>query len=457
MRLSHALRIQPGESISFSGSGGKTSALITLARELENPVIATTTTHFSKEQLGFADQIIYSRDISSANKFVDSIAPGVTLIIGEEGDNRRVSGPPAELLREIYEHAGSRGINLLIEADGSRQRALKAPAAHEPVIPPYIDQAVVVAGLSALEKPLTSQVVHRVEQFVELSKMKEGETITLEAISRVLSDDSGGLKGIPASARRICLLNQADEDDLKAKAKRLASSLKKSYHSVVITSLLLNQVTTSEKESINPLKDGCKVYGVHEPVTGIVLAAGGSQRMGKPKQLLAWKGTSLIRHTVSTVINSGLDQVIVVIGASEDRIRDELNDLPIEIISNPEWEAGQSTSVQAAISAISPNSGSAIFFLVDQPYLSQSIIHSMVERHAESLAPIIAPIIAGQRGNPVLFDRITFQDFHSLQGDVGGRKLFSRYQVSWIEWFDEALLLDIDTDEDYQRLLFDSG
>jgi len=457
MRLSHALRIQPGESISFSGSGGKTSALITLARELENPVIATTTTHFSKEQLGFADQIIYSRDISSANKFVDSIAPGVTLIIGEEGDNWRVSGPPAELLGEVYQHAGSRGINLLIEADGSRQRALKAPAAHEPVIPPYIDQAVVVAGLSALEKPLTSQVVHRVEQFVELSKMKEGETITLEAISRVLSDDSGGLKGIPASARRICLLNQADEDDLKAKAKRLASSLKKSYHSVVITSLLLNQVTTSEKESINPLKDGYKVSGVHEPVTGIVLAAGGSQRMGKPKQLLAWKGTSLIRYTVSTVINSGLDQVIVVIGASEDQIRDELNDFPIEIISNPEWEAGQSTSVQAAISAISPNSGSAIFFLVDQPYLSQSIIHSMVERHAESLAPIIAPIIAGQRGNPVLFDRITFQDFHSLQGDVGGRKLFSRYQVSWIEWFDEALLLDIDTDEDYQRLLFDSG
>jgi len=55
MRLSHALRIQPGESVSFSGSGGKTSALIALARELENPVIATTTTHFSKEQLGFAD------------------------------------------------------------------------------------------------------------------------------------------------------------------------------------------------------------------------------------------------------------------------------------------------------------------------------------------------------------------------------------------------------------------
>jgi len=233
--------------------------------------------------------------------------------------------------------------------------------------------------------------------------------------------------------------------------------LKKSYHSVVITSLLVNQVPTSEIESKNPLNDGYKVYGVHEPVTGIVLAAGGSQRMGKPKQLLAWKGTSLIGHTVSTVINSGVDQVIVVIGASKDRIRDELIDLPIEIIDNPEWEAGQSTSVQAGMSAISPSSGSAIFFLVDQAYLSQSIIHSLVERHAESLAPIVAPIIAGQRGNPVLFDRITYKDFQSLQGDVGGRRLFSRYQVSWLEWFDEALLLDIDTDEDYQRLLFDSG
>jgi CTP:molybdopterin cytidylyltransferase MocA len=80
----------------------------------------------------------------------------------------------------------------------------------------------------------------------------------------------------------------------------------------------------------------------------------------------------------------------------------------------------------------------------------------MIERHVESLAAIIAPLVSGQRGNPVLFDRVTFGDFQSLQGDAGGRQLFSRYQVSWLEWHDEKVLLDIDTDEDYHRLLSDS-
>ena len=451
MKLSDALRVQPGESISFSGSGGKTSALIALAQELDNPVIVTTTTHFSKGQIGFADRIIYSSDVQNSEEFVESTEKGVTLLLGEDGNNNRVSGPPPDQLDEVYQHARSRGINLLVEADGSRQRPLKAPAAHEPAIPPFTDQAVVVAGLSGLGKPLLSKFVHRMDEYRKISGLVEGDEITQDAICRVLTGEHGGLKGIPDKARRICLLNQADDENLQAKAKRLANPLKKSYDSVVVTSFLRHQNSTN----MHATPGGYIVFGVHEPITGIVLAAGGSERMGRPKQLLSWKGSTLIQYIVSTVINAGLDHTVVVLGAYEERVREELHSLPVEIVVNPQWEAGQSTSLQAGISAIPKNSGSVLFFLVDQPYLSETLIRSLVERHAETLSPIIAPIVAGQRGNPVLFDRSTFDDFLTIHGDAGGRQIFSRYQVSWITWHDEAILFDIDTDEDYRRLRSD--
>jgi molybdenum cofactor cytidylyltransferase len=73
------------------------------------------------------------------------------------------------------------------------------------------------------------------------------------------------------------------------------------------------------------------------------------------------------------------------------------------------------------------------------------------------MAPIIAPLIDGQRGNPVLFDRVTFSDLQQVRGDAGGRQLFSRYPVAWVDWHDSAVLLDIDTEEDYQRLLADDS
>jgi molybdenum cofactor cytidylyltransferase len=76
-----------------------------------------------------------------------------------------------------------------------------------------------------------------------------------------------------------------------------------------------------------------------------------------------------------------------------------------------------------------------------------------MEQHAMTLSPVIAPLVDGQRGNPVLFDRNTFTELEKLKGDKGGRGLFSKFTVSWVEWHDSTVLKDIDTEEDYQRLL----
>ena len=101
MNLSDALRIQPGESIAFSGSGGKTTALFALSRQLGGPVVATTTTHFSKDQIGIADHVILSSDFTNIQELDNLIKPGINLFLSEEVEDKRVSGIPDLLLMEL--------------------------------------------------------------------------------------------------------------------------------------------------------------------------------------------------------------------------------------------------------------------------------------------------------------------------------------------------------------------
>ena len=138
-------------------------------------------------------------------------------------------------------------------------------------------------------------------------------------------------------------------------------------------------------------------------------------------------------------------------------MRVALAGLPVELAHNPEWSSGQSTSLSAGLLSLPPQTGSAVFLLADQPLVSPGLLRGLVEIHAAARPPIVAPLVRGQRGNPVLFDRSTFPDLLALSGDVGGRALFNRYTVSWLPWNDASLLLDVDTPEDYQTLLDMSG
>ena len=287
MELAHALRINPGESLAFSGAGGKTTALFHLARELKPPVLVTTTTHLSSDQLALADRIFEVDESIDLEDLFSNLPDEVVVLIGGEDPDERVKGLPDWQLNAVAETAKKRNITLLVEADGSRQRPLKAPAGHEPVIPPFVDHVVVVAGLSALGKPLTEQWVHRVEQFADLSGLNEGEQISTEAITRVLLDPSGGLKGIPIGARKMCLLNQADNSQLQSQANRIARSLIPEYEVVIIASL--NHGSLGAQGEVKSIEGG-EVIAVHEPIAGVILAAGGSDRMGRVKQLLPWRG-----------------------------------------------------------------------------------------------------------------------------------------------------------------------
>jgi molybdenum cofactor cytidylyltransferase len=348
---------------------------------------------------------------------------------------------PLHWLRAI---CGRHAIPLLIEADGSRQHPLKAPAKNvsgqfggEPPIPDFVETVAVVAGLSGLGQPLIGEFVHRPEIFARLSGLTIGETISSDALLRVLTHPAGGMKNIPAPARRLVLLNQADTAELQAQARALAGNLLAVYHSVIIASLGQSMI-----------------HAVYEPVAGIILAAGEARRFGQTKQLLDNHGQPFVRNVAKTALASGLSPVVVVTGANAEAVETAIYDLPVTILRNPVWQNGQSSSIQAGVNVLPARTGAAIFLLADQPQVTSTVIEALTEKHAQSLASILAPLVASQRANPVLFDRTTFPDLMSLTGDLGGRAIFSKYQVIYLPWQDERLLLDVDTPKDLERLRF---
>jgi molybdenum cofactor cytidylyltransferase len=438
--LREALRLGYGSTgtaprIAFVGAGGKTTAIFQLAHALAAPVVVTTTTHLGTWQAEFADRHLIITRPHDLESFSGQIE-GVTLLTGPITGDDRLEGLDEGSLEALRLLAEERSFPILIEADGSRQRALKVPGPHEPVIPEWVDAVVVVAGLSGLNRPLDEQSVHRPDLYALMGEILPGDKITSASLMHVLTNPLGGLKRIPSGARKIALLNQAGSEELAAEGAQMAWELIGIYDSTLVTSLAEH-----------------RIYSVMEPVVGIVLAGGSSSRFGKPKMLLPWKGKPLIRYAVEAALEGGLSEVVVVRGAVNKPLERALASLPVRFVENPEWQAGLSASVRAGVGALPEGTGSAMFLLADQPFVSADLVRALAQRHSETLAPIVAPRVEGKRGNPVLFDRSTFRDLLTLEGDTGGRAIIERSSIEYLDWDDPAILQDIDTPEDYEQLL----
>ena len=455
LTLSKALRVSQPISIAFVGAGGKTTAMFQLARQLGSAIL-TTTTHLGPWEIDLADCHLQWASGQPLPEIPQM--GGVTLVTGPiDAVKNRCSGldeHQTETLRRLAEH---NNLPLLIEADGSRKLPFKAPGEHEPVIPDFVNMVVVVSGLSGFGQPLAEENVHRANQFAALSGLKIGGKVSAAGLAKVLSHAEGGLKNIPAGARRIALLNQADTVEMQAAAGSMDADLLKQYDSVLVASL--------QDE---------KIHAVFEPVTGVILAAGEASRYGKPKQLLDFHGEPFVRRVAKTALAAGLSPVVVVTGAYAEEVEAAVKGLDVQIIRNADWQEGQASSIRAGLDPdphpASPLAGhpapnstknrriwgrerNVIFLLADQPQVTRHVLDALKSRHAEGLFPIVAPLVADRRGNPVLFDRVTFDELCALQGDVGGRVLFRKYSIEYVPWHDESLLFDVDDEQAYRRLL----
>lgn len=440
MRLIDSLRADQHSRIAFVGAGGKTTAMFSLAHQFSGTVICLNTAHLAVEQARLADGHIVAEDTVDLESAFRNLTDGVILFTGPADERGRLQGVSEEVANGIRNLADRTELPVLLEADGSRLHPLKAPAAHEPPIPGWVNHVVVTIGLSALGKPLDEEHVFRPEIFAALSGAELGTVVTLDHLMNVMRHSQGGMKNIPSSARKTLLANQLDECSEPEKVVFAAfKDCVPAYDSV-----LLGSVKNSPE---------LQVLRRHEAVGAVLLAAGGSIRMGKVKQLLPWRGKPLVRYAAELAYSSGLNPVVVVTGSAAEAVEAALSDLPVLITRNENWESGQAGSIQTGIQAIPGECGAAVFLLSDMPQVPASLILSELELHSRISTPIIVPRVGGSRTNPVLFDRVTFADLTILTGDTGGRALFDRYPVHWLDLGSVSSLKDVDTPADYQWLM----
>jgi molybdenum cofactor cytidylyltransferase len=185
----------------------------------------------------------------------------------------------------------------------------------------------------------------------------------------------------------------------------------------------------------------------------VLLAAGGSTRMGTPKQLLSYEGRPMVRHAVETALASGCDPVMVVLGSRVEEIRAALDGLDVVVVENSDWEQGMGTSIRAGISGAEiMGCDGAILALADQPLITPEILKRLVEEHEETGRPIIASEYAGTVGVPAFFAREYFPKLTALLPSEGCKAVILANLERSIRISCPEAETDIDTPADYQAV-----
>lgn len=187
----------------------------------------------------------------------------------------------------------------------------------------------------------------------------------------------------------------------------------------------------------------------------IILAAGNSSRLGRPKQLLPYQGKTLLAHVVTEALAADLQPVVVVTGAHRAEIENSLRGQAVAIAYNPDWETGMASGIVAGLRkglSVEPHLPGLIVAVCDQPYISAELLGSLIKKQAVSGKGLIASVYSETMGTPVLFDDRYFTELSFLSGDAGAKQLLRRYPGDVATVFFPNGSIDIDTEEDYQTL-----
>lgn len=193
-------------------------------------------------------------------------------------------------------------------------------------------------------------------------------------------------------------------------------------------------------------------------ITAIVPAAGLSSRMGQNKLLMRFDGKSLIERAVDTLIASGVEEVVVVLGHEANLIRRQLEGKQVRLVENPDYQQGLSTSVRAGVGAVAEGADAIMIYLADQPLLQSDEIRRLILAFAEAKRAgksIVVPFFGNERGNPVILDRSYREKVLDIAGDVGCRRVIKSHpeQVFPVQMESDHVIRDVDTPEDWLGVL----
>ncbi|WP_188562724.1 nucleotidyltransferase family protein [Hymenobacter frigidus] len=186
----------------------------------------------------------------------------------------------------------------------------------------------------------------------------------------------------------------------------------------------------------------------------LLLAAGASTRMGRPKQLLPYHGRTLLRHAAETAVSAGCAPIVLVTGALHDELLAEIVGLPILAERNPDWETGMASSIRAGLAAVAAAAPRAVLvMLTDQPLVTPELLQQLIVQQQATQAPIVAAAYGETLGVPAIFDKSLLPELLKLQGAQGAGRLIARLGAAVGQVAFPAGLLDVDTPAQYTALL----
>ncbi|MBA7690123.1 Nicotine blue oxidoreductase [subsurface metagenome] len=188
-----------------------------------------------------------------------------------------------------------------------------------------------------------------------------------------------------------------------------------------------------------------------DTVSAILLAAGESKRMGKPKLLLPLGDSTILERAVDNLLNSNLGEVIVVVGYRAREMIKLITNRPVKITINPLYRQGMSTSILKGLSMITNRTQTIMLTLADQPFVDSETINRLLEEFLSHNKGIVIPTYQGKRGHPIIFSAKYKEELLRLKGDVGGKDVIKEHfdDILEVAVNSQSITIDIDTTRDY--------
>lgn len=194
-------------------------------------------------------------------------------------------------------------------------------------------------------------------------------------------------------------------------------------------------------------------------IWAMILAAGESKRMGKPKLLLPFGEKTMIETIVATVVSSKVEQTLVILGSGREKTEEKIRDYPIKIVYNRDFRSGMLSSVQCGFKSLPGETRAVLVVLGDQPKISTTVINKLIDAYKSSGKGIVLPVYKKERGHPVLIDLKYGEEVENLSPEVGLRGTVYNHQedILEVEVRSRSILGDIDYMEDYKKELKKKG
>ena len=190
-------------------------------------------------------------------------------------------------------------------------------------------------------------------------------------------------------------------------------------------------------------------------IWAVVLAAGESRRMGRPKLLLPYGGATIIEKVVRNVASSRADRAVIVLGGNRREIEERIRAVAMKRVINRRYKEGMFSSVRRGLRALPASAGAAVFVLADQPDVPGSVIDLLIEAYRRQKKGIVLPVYRKKRGHPLLIDLKYRREIEALSPDIGLRGLLRQHadDILEVRVSSPAVLKDIDDPDDYSRAL----